>query len=233
MSDKATRPAHHRMASYLHGHRRLRLLLLLAVPVIWLVVIYGGSLASLLVQSFYRLNPFSGTLERVFSFDTWGTLFTDANVAVMVRTVGMATAVTIASVILAFPLAYYMAKFATVRTKAVLVLLVPHPVVQRGQRPPGFLTRRPEPGVHSLQSLRHHLPVTRFGRGRFGGSALRFFHRLESSSGEVFDEAVRAFGLPAQALQDGQPGDGHEPALADLVREPRQFADALQVVAGR
>lgn len=124
MNRTTAKPAHHRLATYLYGRPRLRLLLLLAVPTIWLVVIYGGSLASLLVQSFFRLNPFSGTLERVLSLDTWGQLFTEANVAVMVRTVGMAAAVTVSSVVLAFPLAYYMARVATARTKAVLVLLV-------------------------------------------------------------------------------------------------------------
>jgi putative spermidine/putrescine transport system permease protein len=117
-------PIHHRAATYLHQRPWLRLALILALPVTWLVGIYGGSLLALLIQSFYRLNPFSGTLERVFSFDTWKTLFTDANVAVMVRTIGMATAVTIVAVVFAFPLAYYMARYASARVKAVMVLLV-------------------------------------------------------------------------------------------------------------
>jgi putative spermidine/putrescine transport system permease protein len=117
-------PAHHRWSRYLYAHPRLRLLLLIGIPVLWLVGLYGGSLIALLVQSFYRLNPFSGTLERVFSFDTWNQLFTDANVAVMVRTITMAAAVTVASVIIAFPLAYYMARYASKRMKAFLVLAV-------------------------------------------------------------------------------------------------------------
>jgi putative spermidine/putrescine transport system permease protein len=125
MTDTSTRPpVTHRVASYLHQHPRLKLLLLLLLPVLWLVVVYGGSLISLLLQSFYRLNPFSGVLERVISLDTWKTLFTDANNAVILRTVGMAIAVTVASVILAFPLAYYMARYADRKTKALLVLLV-------------------------------------------------------------------------------------------------------------
>jgi putative spermidine/putrescine transport system permease protein len=60
----------------------------------------------------------------VISLDTWRTLFTAANNAVIMRTVGMATAVTVASVILAFPLAYYMARYAGPRVKAILVLAV-------------------------------------------------------------------------------------------------------------
>lgn len=117
-------PLHHRAATYLHQRPRLRLALILGLPMLWLLGIYGGSLAALLVQSFFRLNPFSGTLERVFSMDTWAQLFTEANGAVIVRTVGMAAAVTIASVALALPLAYFMARYATPRVKAVLVLAV-------------------------------------------------------------------------------------------------------------
>jgi putative spermidine/putrescine transport system permease protein len=125
MTDLSSKPpAHNRWATFLYSRPRLRLALLLAIPVVWLVGVYGGSLASLLVQSFYRLNPFSGTLERVFSFDTWAAVFTDANVAVMIRTVTMAAAVTVASVVIAFPLAYYMARYATSRMKALLVLAV-------------------------------------------------------------------------------------------------------------
>jgi putative spermidine/putrescine transport system permease protein len=125
MTDTSTRaPVTHRLASYLHRHPGIRLALLLLLPVLWLVVVYGGSLISLLLQSFFRLNSFSGVLERVISLDTWKTLFTDANNAVILRTVGMAVAVTIASVILAFPLAYYMARYANRRTKALLILLV-------------------------------------------------------------------------------------------------------------
>jgi len=125
MTDLSSKPpGHKRWATFLYGRPGLRLALLLAIPVVWLVGVYGGSLASLLVQSFYRLNPFSGTLERVFSFDTWAAVFTDANVAVMIRTVTMAAAVTVASVVIAFPLAYYMARYATSRMKALLVLAV-------------------------------------------------------------------------------------------------------------
>ena len=125
MTSTSTRPpALHRAATYIHQRPWLRLVLLLAVPLIWLVGVYGGSLVSLLVQSFYRLDPFGGVVERVFSLDTWNSLFTSANNAVIVRTVGMAAAVTVASIAIAFPLAYYMARYATKRVKAILVLLV-------------------------------------------------------------------------------------------------------------
>ena len=68
------------------------------------------SLISLLLESFFRLNPFGDGVWAVFSLDTWNSLFTSANNAVIVRTVGMAAAVTVASIAIAFPLAYYMAR---------------------------------------------------------------------------------------------------------------------------
>lgn len=89
-----------------------------------MVGVYGGSIASLLVQSFFRLDGFSGRIDRTPTLATWADLFTDANVSVAARTVGMAAAVTIASVVIAFPLAYFMARHASRRTKAFLVLAV-------------------------------------------------------------------------------------------------------------
>jgi putative spermidine/putrescine transport system permease protein len=112
------------MASALYRRPGLRLLLLLAVPLLWIVVLYGGSIASLLVQSFFRLDSFSGTIDRSPTLSTWGDLFTNANMTVAARTIAMAAAVTVAAVVVAFPLAYYMARFASRRTKALLVLAV-------------------------------------------------------------------------------------------------------------
>ncbi len=125
MTTEAKRPPlTHRIAAALHRRPWLKVLLLLALPVIWLVGVYGGSLGALLVQSFYALDSFSGAIGDNLTLDSWRQLFTDANVAVMVRTVGMAAAVTVASVIVAFPLAYYMARYAHKQVKALLVLAV-------------------------------------------------------------------------------------------------------------
>lgn len=115
---------HHRLGAALYQRRRLRLALLLALPVLWLVGVYGGSLISLLIQSFYRLDPFAGTIDRGLTLDTWRQVFTDANMAVALRTIVMASAVTLASVALGFPLAYYIARYTAGKTKAALVLAV-------------------------------------------------------------------------------------------------------------
>ncbi|HEY5684408.1 MAG TPA: ABC transporter permease [Acidimicrobiia bacterium] len=115
-------PFLHRVASALYRRPRLRLALLLGLPVLWMVGVYGGSIVSLLVQSFFRLDSFSGTIDRTPTFATWADLFTDANMSVAGRTIGMAASVTAASIVVAFPLAYYIARFASRRAKAALVL---------------------------------------------------------------------------------------------------------------
>ena len=113
-----------RASATLYRRRGLRLFLLLALPVFWLVGVYGGSLVSLLTQSFFRLDSFAGTIDRTPTLATWRDLFTGANMAVVGRTFTMAASVTIAAVIVALPLAYYIARFASRRTKAWMILAV-------------------------------------------------------------------------------------------------------------
>ncbi|HSR46172.1 MAG TPA: ABC transporter permease [Acidimicrobiia bacterium] len=117
-------PTWHRIASALYRRPRLRLALLLGVPLLWMVGVYGGSIVALLVQSFFRLDSFAGTIDRSPTLDTWRDLFTDANMSVAGRTIGMAAAVTLASIMIALPLAYYIARHASRRTKAVLIMAV-------------------------------------------------------------------------------------------------------------
>lgn len=118
----------HRFSAFFYRHPRAKVALLLALPLAWFLVFYLGSLASLLWQSFYRLDDFSGTVDETLSLDTWKDLFTAAHRDVVLRTVAMASAVTVACVALAYPVAYYMAKRATARAKAVLFVLVMLPL---------------------------------------------------------------------------------------------------------
>jgi putative spermidine/putrescine transport system permease protein len=121
-------PLGHRMSSALYLHPRLLLLLLLAPPLLWLGIIYLGSLLALLLQSFFYIDDFSGNIIREFSMATYGQLFTMANADVFIRTAAMAAAVTIAAGLIAFPVAYYMVRHASMRMKAVLYLAVMLPL---------------------------------------------------------------------------------------------------------
>lgn len=100
------------------------LLLLLGPPLLWMGVVYLGSLGALLINSFFQLDDFTGLVVRQFTLATYADLFTRANMDIVLRTTGMAAAVTFTTAVLAFPLAYYMARFASPRLKPYLYLAV-------------------------------------------------------------------------------------------------------------
>ena len=112
------------ISTFFYRRSTLSLILLLAPPLLWLGVVYLGSLFSMLVQSFYHIDRFTGLVVREFTLATYAELFTPANLDVTLRTSGMAAAVTLAAALLAFPLSYYIARYATGRTKAFLYLAV-------------------------------------------------------------------------------------------------------------
>lgn len=117
-----------RLSTLLYLHPRLLLFLLLTPPMLWLGVIYLGSLFSLLLQSFFYIDGFTGLIVREFTLRTYGELLTPGNLAVIWRTLGMATLVTLASGLIAFPIAYYMARHASMRMKALFYLAVMLPL---------------------------------------------------------------------------------------------------------
>ena len=128
-SSKAAPPAQRgslgqRLSTLLYLRPRLTLALLLGPPLLWLVIVYEGSLFALVLQSFFHLDSFTGQVVRRLTLENYRNLFTQANLDIFVRTAGMAAAVTLAAAALAFPLAYYMARYASVRVKALLYLAV-------------------------------------------------------------------------------------------------------------
>lgn len=123
--DAASRPFWLRRAStYLYQRPNLSLSLLLLLPLGWLAVFYLGALASLLVQSFFKLDGFTGRIVRQFGLETYQQLFTAANLDIIYRTVVMAMVVSIVCALLAFPLAYFMARYASYRVRGILYLAV-------------------------------------------------------------------------------------------------------------
>jgi putative spermidine/putrescine transport system permease protein len=101
---------------------KLLLLLMLLPPVLWLGIVYIGSLFALLLQSFFSIDEFSGLINRQFTLKTYGDLLQAANLDIILRTVTMAALVTFASAIIAFPIAYYAARYARGRWKALFYL---------------------------------------------------------------------------------------------------------------
>lgn len=111
-----------RISTFFFRRPNLSLILTLLLPLLWLVVFYIGSLSSLLVNSFFRLDGFTGLIVRQFSLQTYQELASPSNVDIFVRTAVMAAAVTVTCAILAFPVAYYMARYANYRIKGLLYL---------------------------------------------------------------------------------------------------------------
>src|SRR5262245_50584209 len=117
-----------RLSSYLYLRPWLVLLLLLAPPLLWLGIIYLGSLFALLAQSLFHIDDFTGLVVHEPSLQTYSELFQPANIVIILRTVVMAAIVTIICGLIAFPLAYYMARFTTPYSKAIFYLAVMLPL---------------------------------------------------------------------------------------------------------
>jgi len=117
-----------RLSTYLYQRPKLILWLLLGPPLIYLLVVYVGSLLALLVNSFFRLEEFTGLVVREFTLEQYVKLFNSTNLGIFGRTASMAIAVTIADGIIAFPLAYYIARFASPRLKTYLYIAVTIPL---------------------------------------------------------------------------------------------------------
>ncbi|HET7582952.1 MAG TPA: ABC transporter permease [Candidatus Limnocylindria bacterium] len=114
-----------RAAAWLHGHRRVQLGMLLASPLAWIGLAYLGSLAILLLNAFWRVDSFSGKIIPEFSLNAFQTLLGgEVYRTIALRTVGMAVAVTLTDILLGFPIAYYMARVASRRTRRILLIAV-------------------------------------------------------------------------------------------------------------
>ncbi|WP_068109026.1 ABC transporter permease [Tropicimonas marinistellae] len=107
---------------------RLVILLLLTPPALWLGIVYLGSLFALLAQSFFSIDEFSGLIQYEFTLKTYKELFTPTNLDIIIRTVVMSACVTIAAAIVAFPIAYYAARYARGKWKALFYLGVMLPL---------------------------------------------------------------------------------------------------------
>ncbi|MBB2676302.1 MULTISPECIES: ABC transporter permease [Rhizobium] len=117
-----------RLSDVFWRHPKLLLFLMLTPPLLWLGIIYIGSLIALLLQSFFSIDDFSGLVNYEFTLATYAQLLSPTNFDIIIRTVVMAALVTIASALIAFPIAYYAARYAQGKWKALLYLGVMLPL---------------------------------------------------------------------------------------------------------
>jgi len=119
-----------RLSAFFFRRRRLKLALLLAVPLAWLVGVYLASLGGLLIQSFWRANELSPNPDHVWNLDNYRQFLTGDSVyrTIAERTLGFAAVTTVADIALAFPLAYYLARVASPRARRLVLVLVTVPL---------------------------------------------------------------------------------------------------------
>jgi putative spermidine/putrescine transport system permease protein len=114
-----------RLSTFFHRHPRVGLGALLALPMGWLLLGYLGSLFVLLLASFWDTDSFTAQIVHTFTLDNFRRIFEqDVYREVAWRTITMAAFVTVADAVLAFPIAYYMARVATPRARNILVVAV-------------------------------------------------------------------------------------------------------------
>ncbi len=117
-----------RLSDFFWKHPHLLLLIMLAPPLLWLGVVYLGSLFALLLQSFFSIDDFSGLINYEFTLATYRQLLSETNLDIILRTVLMAATVTVASAVIAFPIAYYSARYAQGKWKVLFYLGVMLPL---------------------------------------------------------------------------------------------------------
>ena len=116
-------------SNYLFRNKNLLILLFLLPPLLWLGIIYLGSLLVFLFHSLFYLDGFTGKIVYKISLNTIIELFSSpANIDILIRTVTLAFLVSVGSAVIGFPIAYYMAKFTSPKVKIFFYLAIMLPL---------------------------------------------------------------------------------------------------------
>ncbi len=112
----------------LYLRRTLTLLLILTPPLLWFAGIYLGSLVLFLSESVMTFDDMTMSVIPTFTLDNFIALASGANMDAVLRTLGMAVAVTIGTAVIGFPMAYYMAHHASPAEKGFFYIGVMLPM---------------------------------------------------------------------------------------------------------
>jgi putative spermidine/putrescine transport system permease protein len=119
----------HRLSAFFHRHRGAKLFAFLAPSGTWMIVVYLGALVILLMTAFWTVDPLTGFVQHTWSLKNFHSMAEDPTFRkIALRTMGMAAAVTLADIVIAFPLAYYAARIASPRIRAALVISIVLPL---------------------------------------------------------------------------------------------------------
>ena len=128
MQAAITNPALRAFSNILYRKNNLFLFLLLTPPLLWFGVVYLGSLFALLWQSFYTFDDFSMAVTHDLTLDNYRVLFDSTNLDIILRTLSMAVAVTLACASIGFPIAYYMTRYGSARERGFFYIAVMLPM---------------------------------------------------------------------------------------------------------
>lgn len=117
-----------RAVDWVIRHPRMFVFLMVLPITLWLGIVYIGALIALLIQSFFSIDEYSGLIVHEFTLKTYAELFRSYNLDIIIRTVSMAAAVTLASAVIAFPIAYFAARYARGKWKALFYIGVMLPL---------------------------------------------------------------------------------------------------------
>ncbi|MFM6973597.1 MAG: ABC transporter permease [Agromyces sp.] len=118
-----------KVSAFLSRHPRARLSLLLSAPLAWLGFVYIVALVALLVTAFWQVDSFTGEVQQQFTLKNITTVVTGSLYQTFTfRTVGIALAVTVIDILIALPIAFFMAKVASSRVQRMMVIAVLMPL---------------------------------------------------------------------------------------------------------
>ncbi len=119
----------HRVSSRLYTNAKLRLRLLIATPLLWLALVYVAALLALFVTAFWTMDSFTGEIRADWNIENFVKLFTNSLYqTVTLRTLGIALLVTVVDILIALPIAFFMAKIASPRMRGILVISILMPL---------------------------------------------------------------------------------------------------------
>ena len=122
-----TTTATHR--GFWYRHPKLQLAGLLSAPMAWLVVVYLGSLFALFLTAFWQVDDFTSQVERTFTLRNFQEVFSNpAYYGTVFRTVAIALLTTVICMVIALPLAFFMARVVRPRYQAVMVAMILTPL---------------------------------------------------------------------------------------------------------
>ena len=93
-----------------------------SLPVAAFVFVYVAAVVALLIQGFWTTDSFTGKVVHTWNLDNYRAIAETPYPRIIFRTIGMAAAVTVTCMVLAFPYAYFMVRVAGRRLRLILLV---------------------------------------------------------------------------------------------------------------